>query len=304
MVSSSTLFSVSRIGQIVVSSSPGERRAAVLRDGEVWGLAWEWPDQPNPVGAVYSVRVTRLAPEARGAFVAVDAAGQQGFLDLSGAKPPPLHEGQTLLAQVTRAAAEGKRLTFSPAVRLAGRYLVYTPMRPGISASRQLRDRTAVQRLQGVIKSAAEPGEGIILRAAAAALAAPDALLAELGRHRHVWQAAQSGDVLGEVVPAPSMVASLLIDRPGSGPLAIIVDAPALQAEARAAAAKWAPEEAITMMLDRADPFTACGGTEAMEAALGRQVPLATGGALWLEQTRACWTADVDSGGTGRNRPR
>ena len=33
-----------------------------------------------------------------------------------------------------------------------------------------------------------------------------------------------------------------------------------------------------------------------MEQALGPEIPLPSGGTLWLEATRACWTADVDSG--------
>ena len=289
-------FRLPPVDEIVLSASPGETRAATLRNGEVWGLAWDWPDAPNPVGAVHGVRITRLAPQARGAFVVVDGQGQEGFLDLAGLKTPP-HEGQRLLAQVTRAPEPGKRLTLSPAVRLAGRYLVYTPLRAGISASRQISDKAVAQHLQGLVKSAARPGEGMIVRAAATAVAAtPDVLLAELERHRAAWDAASASNALGIVIAAPNLAEALLIERASTGSLTVTVDAPALLAACNAAASTWTPTEPITVSLDRTNPFASTGGDEAFTIAASTQVPLATGGSLWLEPTRACWTADVDSG--------
>ena len=226
----------------------------------------------------------------------VDGQGQEGFFDLGGLKTPP-HEGQRLLAQVARAPEAGKRLTLSPAVRLAGRYLVYTPLRAGISASRQFSDKAAAQHLQGLVKSAARPGEGMIVRAAATAVAAsPDVLLAELERHRAAWEAASASKALGIVIAAPNLAEALLIERASTGSLTVTVDAPALLAACNAAASVWTPTEPITVSLDRTNPFASSGADEAFTIAASTQVPLATGGTLWLEQTRACWTADVDSG--------
>lgn len=284
------------VDTVVLSASPGEQRAAVLRGGAVWGLDWEWPDRPSRVGAVFAVRVTRLAPEAKGAFVVTDERGSEGFLDLSRQRGPLPHEGQRLLAQATRLPEDGKRLTLSPAIRLAGRYLVYTPGHAGVSASRQL-PKAAAGPLQGVVKRTLRPDESAIVRAAAAALAdAAERLLPELERHRAAWQALTGTSGLGLLRAAPLLAERLLLERSGTGPLTVIADSPRAQSAARAAAAAWAPGEPVTVTLDSANPFECRGGEEAMAQAAARHAPLRSGGGLWLEPTRAGWMADVDSG--------
>ncbi|MCA8926430.1 MAG: ribonuclease E/G [Alphaproteobacteria bacterium] len=290
------VFRLPPVDALAVSASPGEWLIAGLRAGEVWDLGWHWPDRPMLVGAIHAVRVVRLAPQARGAFVAIDDRGGEGFLDLSRHRGSMPHEGQRLLAQVTRLPVAGKRLTLSPAARLAGRYLVYTPGRAGVSASRDLA-KGAAARLQGVVKRALRPGEGVIVRAAAAHLTDhPDPLLAELERHRAAWQTLSREAGLGLVHRPPAGVDAALIDRVGSGPLRIVVGSARARAAARAAAETWAPSEPIRVDLEAADAFTALGGAYALEQALQPSVPLASGGTLWLQRTRACWAIDVDSG--------
>lgn len=295
MVGSET-FQLPPADEIILSASPGEWRAATLRGGQVWGLDWHWPDRPNLVGAVFGVRIIRLSPELRGAFVSSDSQGTEGFLDLSRARGHPLHEGQRVLAQVTRMPENGKRLTFTPAIRLVGRYLVYTPMHAGVSASRQL-PRPAAGPLQGMVLRELQAGEGAIVRAAASHLAsAPEPLRAELDRHRSVWQALKRGDELGLLHDVRTLAEALLLQRPDTGRLTIIAGDGRAHAAARAAVQSWAPTEPIAVSLDTADPFASHGADEAMALALGSEMPLASGGTLWLERTRACWTADVDSG--------
>jgi ribonuclease G len=289
-------FDLPPMTEIVCSSSPGERRAAELRGGRVWGLHWQWPDQPDPTGAIIAVRVTRLAPEARGAFVVVDDAGTEGFIDLARADSS-LHEGQRLLAQVTRTPEKGKRLTLSPRIRLAGRYLVYTPCQLGLAASRALKGADLRRHLQGMMRTAMSADEGIIVRAAAAHLADdPEPMLAELQRHRERWAAAQAFSGLGQAAQSPSIWEKLVIERPGIGPLELTADTAALRPTLQRAVG-WAPGEPIRIVVDTSDPFASCGAEEDMAAALSAEVALADGARLWCERTRACWTVDVDSGG-------
>lgn len=289
-------FQLPPADEIILTASPGEWRAATLRGGQVWGLDWHWPDRPNIVGAVFAVRVIRLAPELRGAFVATDSQGSEGFLDLSRARGRALHEGQRLLAQVTRMPEDGKRLTLTPAIRLVGRYMIYTPMHAGVSASRQL-PRAAAGPLQGMALRALLPDEGAIVRAAASHLSAtPDLLLAELDRHRADWQALRQATGLGLLRDARPLPEALLLQRPGTGPLTVTAGDARAHAAVRAASRTWVPSEPVTVSLDTADPFAAHGGDDAMASALEAELPLSSGGTLWLEHTRACWTADVDSG--------
>ena len=288
-------FRLPPVTEIVVACPPGQTLAAELRGGDVWGLHWHWDDQPSMLGAVHSIRVTRLAPEANGVFAVADEAGTEAFLDLSNTKIF-LHEGERLLAQVTRVAEGGKRLTFRPDVRLAGRHLVYTPGRPGLAVSRQIRDKAASQRLQGLLRSHAQAGEGIIVRAAAASLGdRTGPILDELAQHRQSWQAAQQASSLGPCLPAPSLIDNLLIERAGAGPAAIITDSPAAFSSLQQAAARLAPGEPIHIEQERGNPFATSGAAEALAEAFQAEVPLSGGGRLWIEQTRACWTVDVDS---------
>ena len=79
-------FRLPPVTEIVVACPPGQTLAAELRGGDVWALHWHWDDQPSMLGAVHSIRVTRLAPEANGAFAVADEAGTEAFLDLSNTK--------------------------------------------------------------------------------------------------------------------------------------------------------------------------------------------------------------------------
>ncbi|TCI00169.1 ribonuclease [Roseococcus sp. SYP-B2431] len=99
--------------EIRLSRSPGERRVALLRDGELDGYRLERPCRPDGVGDVLRGRIVAAMPALSGAFVALPD-GETGFLpegDTEGRRIPP--EGTTLTLRVTRAAqgGKGKRVT-------------------------------------------------------------------------------------------------------------------------------------------------------------------------------------------------
>ncbi len=96
--------------RILVSSSPGEMRFAVVRGNELSDYALWRPGAPDGVGDLYRGRITRRMPALAGAFVAL--IGTDGFLpDSEGGKE--VTEGTLLGVRVTRAAQGGKgpRLT-------------------------------------------------------------------------------------------------------------------------------------------------------------------------------------------------
>jgi Ribonuclease G/E len=96
--------------RILVSSSPGEVRVAVVRGNELVDYALWRPGAPDGVGDLYRARVIARMPALAGAFVAL--TGTDGFLpDSEGAKG--VTEGTFLGVRVTRAAQGGKgpRLT-------------------------------------------------------------------------------------------------------------------------------------------------------------------------------------------------
>ncbi|WP_421995994.1 ribonuclease E/G [Roseococcus sp.] len=99
--------------EIRLARSPGERRVALLRDGELDGYRLERPFRPDGVGDIVSGRIVSAMPALAGAFVALPQ-GETGFLpegDTEGRRLPP--EGTYLTLRVTRAAqgGKGKRVT-------------------------------------------------------------------------------------------------------------------------------------------------------------------------------------------------
>ena len=297
-------FVLPPVDRIAITAPPGQMLAAEFRGGRVWGLHWQWQDDPDPAGSLWRIRITRLAPGLKGTFAAIgNGPDDEGFLDLSGTKRPP-HEGQILIAQATRAPESGKRLTLLPAPRLVGRYLIYSPRRPGLAASRQLRDKETARQLQGLLRTHMQDGEGIIVRAAAAPmLTAPEPILAELGRHRTAWAAAQAATGLGQIAPPPPLWQQILVERAGTGPVEIAVDSDAAFAGMRAAIGQWAAAEPITLTRDGDSAFSGSSAIDALEASMMQQAPLLDGGSLWIQPARACWAIDVDTAGLRLRTP-
>ncbi|MFH5926561.1 ribonuclease E/G [Roseomonas xinghualingensis] len=91
---------------ILVSTSPGERRVALWRDGALQAAFIERPARPDGVGDIHIGRIATRVPALSGAFVALEG-GVSGFLpDAQGAEG--LTEGTFLPLRVTRAAQGGK----------------------------------------------------------------------------------------------------------------------------------------------------------------------------------------------------
>ncbi|WPB87250.1 ribonuclease E/G [Sediminicoccus rosea] len=111
--------------QIRLARSPGERRVALLSDGELIAYRLERPARPDGVGDILRGRIAAAMPALAGAFVALPppwAPGESGFLpesECEGRKLPP--EGTILTLRVTRAGQGGK------GPRLSAR----TPQSPG-----------------------------------------------------------------------------------------------------------------------------------------------------------------------------
>ena len=271
------------MNRALLTEAPWGRAAALLADGGPSEIRLERP--ADWVGALWRGRVLRVEP-GLGAFVDLGAGGT-GLL--ASGKPP--HEGAALLVQAARAATGGKGPALGAAPRLAGRYLVYTPLRPDISASRRLPDDGTRTRLQGVARRLLRPGEGAVVRAAAAA--AGDAALArELELLRSRWRRI---DAARDEAPAllwrePDPLAAFLRDRLAAGGT-VMADRPL-----RGYAGRAAPPDARIEMLEEPG-WRAFGLDEAIERALQPIVPLRGGGSIAIEETRAGIVIDVDGGG-------
>ena len=162
--------------EILIESSGGETRVALLEDDQLSEAYIERPGSRRLTGDIYKGRVSNVLPGIQSAFVDVGLE-RDTFLyveDLLGraenpgeettdeSTPPAsprthsprasiedlLHVGQDLIVQVVRdpIAEKGARITTQTA--LAGRFLVLLPSVEHVGISRRIEDETERERLR------------------------------------------------------------------------------------------------------------------------------------------------------------
>lgn len=262
---------------LILSGGPGERLIALRNGDAIIGFVID-----RGAVATGDLVIGRIGARPSGLDAAfVDIGDEQpGFL----ARPGSLREGAQALLQVTAPARRDKGAVLSARPSLSGHWLVYEPARRDLRLSRQITDPAIRERLSAILPSDA----GLMVRSAA--IAADDAtLLAELDQLRSDWQTltrrAASLRAPARLV-APTALERVLHDEPAVTEL--LVDQPWLLPEARRAfkAAEW-----------RQDVWQESGAADALDAALGREVPTIGGGSLFIDEAAGATIIDIDGGG-------
>lgn len=246
----------------------GHEAAALMVDGMLQELAIDTGNDLQP-GAICRVVVDRVMAGQGGCFARLPG-GANGYLRGALRQTP----GQSLLAQISSCATEaGKAMTLSQRLQFRARCVILTPGAPGLNISRRIADRTRRARLTEIATQGMEGADenlGVIIRSAAS-VADDAAILQELACERTL---AEKVLALADGPPA------LLLPAPSAHELALMdwLDVP--------------PDE-----LDDAEgSFATHQVNEAVEAFRAAQVPLAMGGDLWVEPTRALVAVDVNTG--------
>jgi len=282
------------IEELLVSATPFGVRTAAIAGGKVCAFNAESESAPSLLGNIYAAAEGRRGGAAR--FVAI-AKEQNAFLQKSGGA-----EGEdNPMVQVTRAGWRGKAPRVSAEISLAGRYMVYFPLSAGAKVAQRIGDKAARGRLLTLAQGIAEDGGGVTIRSAAKD-AADDAILAEARRHREKWAEISAKR-------AQSAAPALLASGPGLAErqmrdilpqvARIFTDDRATLARLRAYAEEWTPEFTSRLELVGGALFERHDASGALAAALAPEVPLAGGGRLSIEPTRALTAIDVDSGVRG-----
>lgn len=292
--------------ELLVSAAGRETRLALVSDGRLRELVIEAPEAVSVVGALYWGRVKKVVPGIGAAFVDCGLA-RDAFLAARDAGAPDdpapierrVHEGEALVVQVVKDPVDekGARVTALPA--FAGRYLVYTPRGEGLSVSRRIEDTGERDRLIGLVEQIGPPSGRLILRTAAAG-ADREALADDLARLVDRWAEIEAARQAMDEPPArldrPLDPVSRYLERTREPPDRVVIDDPALLAEARRARADTAPD----MRLEShggPEPLFARHDLEAqIAAALEPTVDLPSGARLAIEQTQALCAIDVDTG--------
>jgi ribonuclease G len=296
--------------ELFISVVPGEVRAALVSDGRLVELFIERRGRESLVGNVYLGRVERVLNGMEAAFVDI-GIGRAGFLGMETSRGvgdasderigPDVHEGEAVLVQVVKDAIGRKGVQLTRRVALAGHHLVYTPMQPRVTVSRQIEEAVEQARLSAIVSGIAQKGEGFIVRTAAAGAEA-----AELTRDaqflRGIWLDVEAGRDQGRA-PAvlyaePDALMRILRDHVHAGVASVRIDGPGDLAAARRFCSRFMPgiEPLLQGHTGDLPLFDAYDIDEEIERALSPRVTLPSGGTIVIEQTEALTAIDVNSG--------
>lgn len=257
----------------------------------------KWSEDPPPAsGDIYAARVARVNADRRLAFL--DLGGWPGFLSLRrderGRWPA---EGSLAIVQVTAEAAADKETEATLRPVLTGRYVVFSPLVPGLHFSRRI-EPAAQAPLAQEIRPLARPDEGLIVRRTAV-FAPPGAIAAEIASLRERWRDLSAGapDRPGALRREPVAAVRLARDL-GPGSVArIAVDNGALLAQLRGALRAAAPdcEGKLTLQAGTDKLFDAAAIADAIGDALSRRLALANGAELIFDEAEAATAIDVNA---------
>ncbi|MEC7489887.1 MAG: ribonuclease E/G [Pseudomonadota bacterium] len=292
--------------ELFINVSAAEIRAALTHEDVLVELLIDQPERASVVGNIYLGRVERVMKGLEAAFVDIGLA-RSGFLGLEAGRrhseegTVPVHEGETVLVQITKDAIDGKGVQLSRRLTLPGRYLVYAPTRDRVMVSRQIADETERKRLTELMAGIASPDEGFILRTAAEGASVED-LKADCDQIRDLWRGV-TGSQSTSKVPAClysdlDPILRVLRDYALNTVNTIYLDDPGAAASARAFCMKFMSgmEDRVKIHTGPQQMFEQFGIEDEIVRACERRVDLASGGGLVIETVEALTAIDVNTG--------
>ncbi|MAT94754.1 MAG: ribonuclease G [Halioglobus sp.] len=303
--------------EILVNITPMETRVAVLENGATQDIHIERAVNRGIVGNIYAGKVVRVLPGMQAAFVDIGVE-RTGFIHVSdivaaearGREPENitehLHEGKTIVVQVTRDPLGTKGARLTTALSVSTRYLVLMPQTDHVGVSQLIDEQQERERLQqvladGVAAESMEGAGGFILRTAAEGVGS-DEIVADLRFLKRLW-AAVSRRI--EAAAEPQLLyADLPLHLRTVRDLArasvgrILVDSSEGAATMAEFCREYMPQ--VSDLLEHYEGerplFDLHGVEEEIQRALQRKVELKSGGYLIIDQTEAMTTIDVNTG--------
>ena len=251
--------------RILIGTSPGQSRALYLVDGQVVEAWHDFHHDPDLTGRVYRVRTDRVFPAQNRATATLEDGTA---ISVRTTRHDRLKAGETATVTLVAAPREAKPWQAVTGARLAGKNIVLLPGGEGIASSQRMIQPLAapvMKALQSMIEDA--PGYGVILRRHAGA---SEDLAGEAAALVAAWRAGLR-DVEGT---------DCLFDNGGLG-ARIAVQEPHL------------PQDLVGP--DGAGDFDALWD-RMIDESTRSDIPLAGGGVMWVEPTRALTAIDLDSG--------
>ena len=246
---------------IILDQLNGRDAAALMVDGQLEDLLVEGA-APTP-GTIYRARADRPVKGQGGMFLATPD-GPAFLRQVKGLAP-----GTLLLVQVTGYAEPGKAIPVTQKLLFKSRYAIVTPQAPGLNISRAIRDEEERNRLLEIAHAEmAEYAFGLILRSSCAG--------------------ANADDIAEDVAGTASLASQVLQDDGTSAEKLTDGDDPHTLA--------WREWTDPAEIVKETGGFELNGVLDALETARGPSEPLAGGGHLFVEPTRALVAVDVNTG--------
>jgi ribonuclease G len=307
--------------EILINVTPRETRVAVVENGVLQEVLIERAGKRGLVGNIYKGRVARVLPGMEAAFVDIGLE-RAAFLHVSDIRPEsvPLgevaasgdraalaitdlvREGQELVVQVIKdpIGTKGARLTTH--ITLPSRFLVFLADSDVTGVSVKIDEERERQRLKETINTfRTEFGGGYIVRTAAEG-AETWALRADMEFLQRLWasirERIKETSGIGTLYEDLPLVLRVLRDFVGDSVEKVRIDSRETCQRMLAFADKFVPEMVARLEHYPGERpiFELYGIEEEIQRALGKKVPLKSGGYLIVDQTEAMTTIDVNTG--------
>lgn len=301
--------------EILINITPMESRVAVVENGVLQEVYVERPQRRGIVGNIYKGKVVRVLPGMQAAFVDIGLE-RAAFIhaseivkretSTSDAISALVHEGQSLVVQVTKdpIAKKGARLTTHLSV--PSRYLVYMPGTRHVGISLKIEDEQERDRLKQIVNQvvAAEqiPSSGGFILRTAAEGASAEGIAADVRYLHRLW-----GQIVGQIqtASAPSVLYEdltlalrTLRDLVSPRIEKVRIDSRETYQRVKSFVEELMPE--ISGCLEHYPGerpiFDLYGVEDEVQKSLERRVALKSGGYLVIDPAEAMTTIDVNTG--------
>ncbi|MBB1485733.1 ribonuclease G [Oceanospirillum sediminis] len=318
--------------EILINITPMETRVAVVENGVLQEVYIERTRRRGIVGNIYKGKVVRVLPGMQAAFVDIGLE-RAAFIHAADVAPPDrsgsndvesisslLHEGQSLIVQVTKEPIGTKGARLTTHLSIPSRYLVYMPHTPHTGVSQRIEDDTERERLRAIVENyqpepdtatsakekkkaitPVQPEGGFIIRTAAEGFG-EDEILADIHFLHRLWRSverrckqAKEKTVIYEDLP---LFMRTMRDFVRPEIEKIRIDSRENFVKLKAFVKEFVPalESRVEYYPGERPVFDLYGVEDEIQKALGRKVQLKSGGYLVVDQTEAMTTIDVNTG--------
>ncbi len=309
--------------EIFINVTPQETRVAVLEQGVAQDLLVERTSSLGIVSNIYFGKVCRVLPGMQSAFVEIGLQ-RAAFLhvadvmecktqDESQLEIPieqVLHEGQSIIVQVTKEPIGSKGARLTTEISIAGRFLVLLPHQDHIGVSQRIEDEEEREVLRNRLISLLPEDHkcGFIIRTMSEA-ATDEELLADIEYLQKVWKKIQE-DSVNATERSPifydlSLPKRILRDVVNDQTTCVRIDSKETYTSMKAFAEMYVAKALGPLSYYQGERpiFDFYNVEKEFESSLSRKVDLQSGGYLIFDQTEALTTVDVNTGSfvSGKN---